>query len=300
MPKISVIITTYNRPDYLSETLEAIYNQTYRDFEVILVDDGSKTNYADSYLDRYPDLVLIKKINGGLSAARNSGVEKSNGEWIAFCDDDDVWVHDKLERQVEAMSHDGEVGLIHGKIEMIDGNSKRLKPDYYKDGFYFFRRGNAFLKSIEVVLVKSPTPLIKKAVFEKTGGFNENIKVGEDVEFYMKAAYYTRFLYIDNVLAKYRVHNLGQLSHKKTEYLLITPYLMSFIKSIRREITLVLYFKALRGVARRHIWELNYNNKRLKFKDLIQLTGINPFLFFDFKSIQLIYRNLKTDINKLQ
>lgn len=293
MPKVSVIVTTYNRPEYLSETLEAIYNQTYRDFEVILVDDGSKNNYADAYLEKYPDLILIKKNNAGLSAARNSGVEKSKGEWIAFCDDDDVWMTDKLERQVEAIDHDADAGLIHGRIEMIDGDGKRLKPDYYKDGYYFFRRGDAFLKSIEVVLVKSPTPLIKRTVFDKTGGFNEQIKVGEDVEFYMKAAFYTRFLYIDNILAKYRLHNLGQLSHKKAGYLLITPYLLQFVKQMKTQMSTITYLKARSAIVRRHLWELNYNNIKLNLNTLTQLFIINPFMMFNMKTLKMIYANIK-------
>ena len=126
MIKITVIVTTYNRPEYISETLEAIFSQTYKNFEVILVDDGSRENYVDIYKEKYPELTLIKKQNAGISAARNSGVERASGDWIAFCDDDDVWMPDKLERQVEATEYDKEAGLIHGKMELIDKHGIRI------------------------------------------------------------------------------------------------------------------------------------------------------------------------------
>ena len=293
MIKISVIVTTYNRPEYLSETLDAIFSQTYRNFEVILIDDGSRENYVDIYKEKYPELILIKKKNAGLSAARNTGVEHSTGEWIAFCDDDDVWVVDKLERQVEAIDVDPNVGLIHGRIEYIDKNGKRQKPKSYVDTSYYKRRGNSFLKAIEMVLVKSPTPLIKRAVFDQAGGFNEKIKVGEDCEFYMKMAFYTRFLYLDETLAKYRLHDLGQLSQKSEQYLLISAFQLNFVKAKKRQMSLNTYLSALKSVVRVHLTELHNNKRKFNVKTFFHLLKITPFFIFDIKALRIIKKMIK-------
>ena len=292
MTKISVVVTTYNRPKYLSETLDAIFSQTHKNFEVILVDDGSKDNYVDAYSEKYPELIIIKKVNAGHGAARNTGVAHSSGEWVAFCDDDDVWLPEKLERQVEAIDYDAEAGLIHGRIEHIDADGKRLKTETLVDGYYYYRRGHVFLKAIEVVLVKSPTPIIKRTVFDEIGGFNEQIRVGEDVDFFMKAAFYTKFLYLDVVLAKYRTHSPEQLSFKKAEYLLITPFLLEFVKEKRNKMNFKTYLAAKKAIVRRHLWELNNNKKRLDSKTFFYLTKIYLFFIFDIKSLKKIRANL--------
>lgn len=293
MPKVSVIVTTYNRPEYLSETLDAIFSQTYRDFDVTLVDDGSKVNYVDAYQEKYPDLRVIRKENAGVSSARNAGVAQSKGEWIAFCDDDDNWVADKLERQVEAIDSDPKVGLIHGNIEMIDVDGKRIKSDYYVDNNYFNRRGDAFIQSIESFLVKSPTPFIKRTLFEQIGGFNQKIKIGEDVEFYMKAAFFTRFLYIDAILAKYRLHNLGQLSQKKVEYLLVTPFLLQFVKEQRANMSMCRYCKARKAIARRHLWEMNYNSQKMNVRSFVFLLKIYFPIVIDLPSVRKMIANIR-------
>ena len=101
MPKVSVIIPTYNRAHYICETIDSILAQTYRDYEIIVVDDGSADN-TRKVLQKYDGKVrYFYQKNRGPSAARNFGISQSQGEYIAFLDDDDLWTENKLELQID-------------------------------------------------------------------------------------------------------------------------------------------------------------------------------------------------------
>src|SRR3990170_2838516 len=112
MPKVSVIIPTYNREKYIVETLQSVFAQTFTDYEVIVIDDGSTDNTADvlrPYLDR---IVYIRKPNGGQGSARNVGIKVAKGEYIAFLDSDDLWMPEKLELQVKYLDNNKDAGLV--------------------------------------------------------------------------------------------------------------------------------------------------------------------------------------------
>ena len=94
-PLVSVIIPTYNRVEFLEIAIQSVVNQTYNNIEIIVVDDGSKSNYAESICNEYLNCFYFYKNNGGLSSARNFGISKSKGELIAFLDDDDFWQNSK-------------------------------------------------------------------------------------------------------------------------------------------------------------------------------------------------------------
>jgi teichuronic acid biosynthesis glycosyltransferase TuaG len=106
MPKISVVVTTYNRKDFLRDTINSILNQTFEDFELIVVDNFSNYNFF-SHIDSFNDSRIIpfqNQNNGIIAINRNFGIKRSTGEFIAFCDDDDIWMTDKLESQLNQLS----------------------------------------------------------------------------------------------------------------------------------------------------------------------------------------------------
>ncbi len=113
MPTVSVIIPTYNRRAYVQEAIDSVLAQTYTDYEIIVIDDGSTDGTGEALRERYGDKIIYEwQENQGLSAARNRGIESSRGQYIALLDSDDLWMPEKLERQVACLSQHPEVAMV--------------------------------------------------------------------------------------------------------------------------------------------------------------------------------------------
>ena len=126
MPRVSVIIPTYNCARFLGKTIDSALRQTYRDFEVILVDDGS-TDDTQALMARYSDSVhYVYQSNQGASAARNLAIGHSGGEFIAYLDADDLWSPEKLARQVEYLDTHPTCGFVHTEVSVIDEQDQTL------------------------------------------------------------------------------------------------------------------------------------------------------------------------------
>ena len=115
MPKVSVIIPSYNCAQYLSEALESVFSQSYKDYEVIVVDDGSTDNIrevVDRFINRYSNQIrYIFQENKGLAVVRNNGIENSLGDYIALLDADDKWFPNRLEEEIKLMESDSQYGV---------------------------------------------------------------------------------------------------------------------------------------------------------------------------------------------
>ena len=134
-PLISVVIPTYNRAHLIKRSATSVLNQTYKNLELIIVDDGSTDNtkeVIDSLNDKR--IVYVKQANQGVSTARNNGVAIAKGEYIAFHDSDDVWHLDKLEKQIQAIQNNN-ADFVFCKILKIGNLMKREEPKYIKEGF---------------------------------------------------------------------------------------------------------------------------------------------------------------------
>jgi glycosyltransferase involved in cell wall biosynthesis len=185
-PTVSVIIPTYNRAALIGETIENVFQQTYRDMEVIVVDDGSTDNTSEQ-LALFGDRIrVISQSNAGASAARNRGVEAAEGEIIAFQDSDDSWMPSKLERQVALLNRAGsDVPCCLCSAEMhftergpcTSFDLAWLHPD---------ADSGLWLNAAEVLATTSvlfnQCAAIRKGAFEKVGGFNEAYRYMEDYD----------------------------------------------------------------------------------------------------------------------
>src|SRR4028119_1857024 len=128
MPKVSVIIPAYNAMAYLPETLESVINQTFTDFEVLIINDGSPDGIVEWASEIKDSRVkLISQENQGLSGARNTGIWSSQGEYLAFLDADDIWEPTKLEKQVQCLDKNLDVGMVSSGISTIDPNGNLIK-----------------------------------------------------------------------------------------------------------------------------------------------------------------------------
>ena len=227
MMNISVVIPTYNRIELLKRSIDSVINQTIKPSEVIIVDDGSNDGTEAMVKNKYDSLKLITQKNKGASAARNSGIKASSGEWICFLDSDDEWKNDKLEKQITAAANNSDYKFFHSN-EIWIKNGKRInqKKKHKKYG------GDIFKKCLDMCRISPSSVLIEKNIFEEIGFFNENLVVCEDYELWLRICDKYEVFFIDEPLIfKYGGHQ-GQLSYsidsieyhriKALEYLLST------------------------------------------------------------------------------
>ena len=227
MMNISVVIPTYNRIELLKRSIDSVINQTIKPSEIIIVDDGSNDGTEAMVKNKYDSLKLITQKNKGASAARNSGIKASSGEWICFLDSDDEWKNDKLEKQITAVANNSDYKFFHSN-EIWIKNGKRInqKKKHKKYGGYIFK------KCLDMCRISPSSVLIEKNIFEEIGFFNENLVVCEDYELWLRICDKYEVFFIDEPLIfKYGGHQ-GQLSYsidsieyhriKALEYLLST------------------------------------------------------------------------------
>ena len=176
MEKISVIIPVFNGAKYIAEAINSVIHQTLQPFEIIVIDDGSTDETAEVVKKNFPQVHYYYKKNGGLSSSLNAGVEKVEGDFIAFLDADDYWVLNKLEKQIQVIINDNDV-------EIVFGHHKRFydKPHDLKS-----REENTDEQRILPGYFKA-TMLIKKRSFYKVGMFDETIHMGDFLDWYRRA-----------------------------------------------------------------------------------------------------------------
>jgi len=212
--KISVVIPTYNRRALLVRAVSSVLAQTYRDFELIIVDDGSTeclAEVAKTVLDAGHKFIrtecLGRTERGGVSQARNVGVSASSGNWISFLDSDDQWLPEKLARQVAALNRNKEFKFCHcdeiwfrnGKF--VNPRKKHQKAD--RDAFY---------RSLELCCISPSSVLMEKSFFEDLGGFDETMWVCEDYDLWLRATAREPVLFINEQLVKKYGGHADQLS----------------------------------------------------------------------------------------
>ncbi|OGX15238.1 MAG: hypothetical protein A2166_00420 [Omnitrophica WOR_2 bacterium RBG_13_41_10] len=215
MPKVSVIIPTYNRAHYICETIDSILAQTYRDYEIIVVDDGS-TDDTRKVLQKYDGKVrYFYQKNRGSSAARNFGISQSQGEYIAFLDDDDLWLPNKLDVQLEIIEKNLNLAFVCSGSYVINeaGENINVWKENKKSKLETFRRlykGN---------FVLTLTVLMRRRCFYDVGEFDERLIVSQDYDLWLRLAKKYKFQYINTPLAKYRIHRNNVSKNIETRFL---------------------------------------------------------------------------------
>lgn len=204
MSRVSVIIPTYNYARFLAQAIDSALAQTLMPREVIVVDDGSTDDTA-RVLEAYADgITVIRQPNLGVAAARNAGAARAEGELLAFLDADDVWLPEKLERQVAKFESDAGLGLVHCGMEEIDesgeGLGRRLDgmEGWVGDEMLLFRRG--------VILGGGSGAMVSRVAFDAVGGFDTAMSTSADWDLYYRIARRFRIGFVSEVLLQYRVH----------------------------------------------------------------------------------------------
>jgi len=204
MSKVSIIIPTYNRDKYICDAIDSVFAQTYKDYEVIVVDDGS-TDSTKEVVKKYGDRVrYFYQNNQGPSVARNHGVDRSSGEYLAFLDDDDLWLPNFLEIQVRALDEEGGLAFVCSGAYVVNETGKQI--DIWK-----MRANNSFLDLYHMNFVLTLTVLLRRQYFDIVGGFDRRFKICQDYDLWLRLAMKYKFRYQDMLLAKYRLHK-GNIS----------------------------------------------------------------------------------------
>jgi glycosyltransferase involved in cell wall biosynthesis len=186
LPLVSVIIPSYNRAHLLERAINSVLRQTFTEFELIFVDDGSTDSTPDVMRKFQDRLIEIRQEHAGVSAARNAGIQHSSGQLLAFLDSDDEWYPDKLNRQVGMYNEESLFFICHtDETWMRNGKEVRQKKIHAKQGGRFFKR------ALERCLISPSSVIIARSLFDRIGYFDESLPAGEDYDLWLRiTAYY--------------------------------------------------------------------------------------------------------------
>jgi len=213
-PTVSIAIATYNRAHLLKRAIQSILNQTYQDFEIIVVDDGSTENTEEvvkSFTDKRIRFIKHKE-NKGLSATRNTGIKAARGKYVAFQDDDDEWLPEKLEKQMNVFKNaQRKVGVVYTGFWRIEGDKKIYIPSreiQQKDG-------DIHKEILKGNFITAQAAVVKKECFQISGMFDEQIASRQDWELWIKISKDWYFKFIDEPLTiVYRIPDSISLRQK--------------------------------------------------------------------------------------
>ncbi|MDB9374431.1 glycosyltransferase family 2 protein [Nodularia sphaerocarpa] len=209
MPLVSVIMAAYNAEIFISKTLNSILAQTYKNIEVIVVDDGSQdktSEIVESFAKKDHRVILLKQANSGVAVARNLAIENSHGEYIAPIDADDIWYPQNIEKQLQSLlKSEPSVGLVYAWSIYIDEND--LPMNMILDST---EEGEVCLKFVNINFIgHASATLIRRECFEQIGGYNtqfreQNAQGCEDFDLYLRIAEKYEFRVVPEILIGYR------------------------------------------------------------------------------------------------
>jgi glycosyltransferase involved in cell wall biosynthesis len=180
---ISVVIPVFNRPLTIRRALDSVRAQTLIPREILVVDDGSTDNTPEILNEYLPEIRIITRENGGVAAARNSGILAAGGTWIAFLDSDDVWLPDKLEKQADYLRVHPEVRILQTEERWIRKGTHVNPPKKYKK-----KGGNIFIDCLSHCIVGPSTVMCRKDLLEEHACFDTSLSVCEDYDLWLRIA----------------------------------------------------------------------------------------------------------------
>ena len=246
---VSVIMASYNHEKFIPDAIESVLNQTYKDFELVIIDDYSNDNSRE-IINKYEKMdkrikVLLHNKNKGISRTRNDGFDIAEGKYIAFIDSDDVWVPHKLEVQVPIIEQDENL-IVWSEGDVIDEMGRFLgrkvsDPSTKKSGNLFYE----LLNTNKIII------FVSSMIFNKNHlrniRFNENLKYDNDCQFYVELASSFNFFFIKEALSKYRIHSdntrIRISLQKRDKYKDRVKLNLYFLKTFKNELSKKLKWK---------------------------------------------------------
>jgi glycosyltransferase involved in cell wall biosynthesis len=209
MPLVSVIVPTFQRPDFLQAALRSVLGQTVKDFEMLVIDDGSSVDLVPlvNALDDNRIRYFRHESNRGEAAARNTGIRNVRGDYVAFLDDDDEWLPEKLRLQLELF------GRCPDTVGCVTGGFARIRDGRVLSREIPTRRGDLSGELLLKNIVGPPsTVMVRRDCLDRVGLFDEGIAFGVDYDLWIRLAQRYQFDFVPEVVARYTVHS-GQMSN---------------------------------------------------------------------------------------
>jgi glycosyltransferase involved in cell wall biosynthesis len=214
MTQVSVLLPTYNRAHYIAEAIQSTLDQTYADFEIVVVDDGSTDNSAE-VVQRFTDprVRFIRQENRGISGALNTAFRESRGRYVAILNSDDIWLPDLLAEEVPVLQARPDVGLIYARCQAMDLSRRPLARTTGVPARYPGEMFKSLLYGDHVCTIAA---LIRREHLEQAGLWDESLIANEDWDMWLRLALVCRFYFIDKILARFRVHP-GRITNTSSE-----------------------------------------------------------------------------------
>jgi len=233
IPRISVIIPTYNRADMVGRAVQSVLNQTYQDFEIIIIDDGS-TDSTEEIIRGFHDpriRYIRHERNRGGSAARNSGICAAQGEYIAFLDSDDEWLPQKLEKQFYLFkTQNPEIAVVYTAYAIVDERGRIKKIEKPRHSGYILQ------KLLASNCIGASTVMAKKICFTKDTKFDETLPSCQDWDMWIRLAKKYNFAYIPEILVKRYEHSSNRITADSAVRIAGREIILKkFLKEIERQ-----------------------------------------------------------------
>ena len=273
MPVVSVIIPFFRNREWLVEALESVFSQSFKDYEVILINDGSPEDISD-IINKYNNIVYRKQNNQGPAAARNLGISLAKGKYIAFEDSDDIWLPTKLEKQISFMEKTGAKWSHTGFYFWWPNSNRTIIADNCKD------YGDIYLQRLVSVKMATPSVVIEKSLLDKEKLiFPVNIRNGEDGALYTQISKKYPVALVQEPLVKVRMRGSNSNTHA-IERFRLNAHSYKVMKKHPEDYSSVIIF--IKGIY--YLYSKSFNGKETKLKEFLA----KIFWFFPY-TIERIY-----------
>ncbi|MGK0290394.1 MAG: glycosyltransferase involved in cell wall biosynthesis [bacterium] len=275
-PLVSIIMPAYNASETILESIQSVLMQTYQNWELLIIDDGSSDNTYEKVLTIQDSRIkAFKEKNKGVATTRNQGIKLAQGKYIAFLDSDDFWLKNKLDYQINYFENTKDnIGLVHSNYKEFDKNGE-YSPKPLKHIKNLKIEGNIYEDLVVYDFIATLTVIVTKEALNIVGGFDENLSVAEDWDLWIRITKKFKVGYISKPLAKYRLNPTGlSKSHNKFEkelWTVLERYLLSKNFSKEKQAQgLWLYYRYLA-----HRYARNFDNVNA-FKNLMKAIQAKP------------------------
>ncbi len=299
-PKVSIIIPTFNRAHLLPRTITSVLSQTFKDFELIIVDDGSTDNTREIVKEFQKEDSRIKYIwqknSGGPASPRNTGIKNSLGEYIAFLDSDDEWLPEKLEKQIGLSLSQKELKIIGcncWKIKNAQKKKHKIQENILKkDPFSKMLEGCCFITSPSSVIVPAK-------IFSKVGLFDEKIKVSDDWDMWIRILKNYTFDFVRDPLFNYHIHgeNISGETNKEKQIkdcsIILKKNKECYEKNLLAKSKILSYVGSYHIANGRKKLGKKYFLKSLKYSPLYYKNYINLLISLFGVKVYAVARNIK-------